>query len=222
MATVKVLLPHVTIIGVGGMGSRIAEAIVRMSYASEGLKLSLVDPDCFEEKNLANQYLDRTWIGKQKVDAVAHQLHCIDHELDINVYPYEMDETVPLSPIVFMCLDSMDARKEIMEELLENDPSVQCVIETRLDSGVGISHCFDPRNQVHQDCWWLYWHRDEEAENTVGCGGHHSVISAVYGTAMLALRQFEQFLSKQTTHGLANRVYQDFDHFECRSEVWPT
>lgn len=97
------------------------------------------------------------------------------------------------------------------------------MIETRVDAGVGISYCFDPNDARHVECWWLYWHPDGEAENTIGCGGAQPIIKAIYGTTMIALSQFEQFSKKYTAAGLTNRVYQDFEQFpEIHAEVWPT
>jgi hypothetical protein len=68
----------------------------------------------------------------------------------------------------------------------------------------------------------MYWHSDEEAQNMAGCSGVQSIISAIYGTTMLALKQFEIFARCGNTLAMHNRVYQDFETGEMSREVWPT
>jgi len=96
-----------------------------------------------------------------------------------------------------------------------------CVVETRMDAEVGISHCFNPHNQRQSDCWWLHWYSDKEADHIGGCAEPQSIISAIYGTTMLALKQFEQFARTQSTYDMPNRVYVDFANFSSASEQWP-
>lgn len=216
-------LPNgITIIGVGGSGSRVAEGLVRTGFGTDGSRITLIDGDCFEKHNLKNQLAGETDIGKKKVSGVAEQLKAIRRD----IYVYEIGAYIKkpyaLRGVVFLCLDSMYARRQIMEHSLENNDNVDCVIDPRLDSGVGVSYCFDPCSQIHQDCWWLYWHPDDEAENVAGCGGTPPTIASIFGTASLALKQFEHLLNAGTAHGIANRVYQDFDQYQLHSEVWPS
>lgn len=213
----------IVIIGVGGMGSRIAEGLVRTGLGVGDSHLRLIDGDFFEEKNLHNQFLREAHVGKRKVEAVAAQLWEINPSVCIDMIDRPADASLRehMRGVVFLCLDSMEERRKIVEECLEHNYQTVCVIETRMDAGVGISHCFNPNNRKHQDCWWLYWYPDDQAENKAGCGGQQSVISAIYGTAALALRQFESFLKSQKTEGAVNRIYHDFEHHVLEAEVWP-
>ncbi len=210
------------IIGCGGMGSHIATALVRMGVGRNFSPISLYDHDTFEPHNLSNQNITTVSVGKPKVQGLAEQMRKIEPSVNVRLYPEAVSFSSGLSGVVFLCLDNMIARKEIVEYSLENNPRVNCVIETRMDAEVGISHCFDPRNKKHQDCWWLYWHPEAETENTAGCGGPQSIISAIYGTSMLALKQFERFARHRTAQGHPNRIYQDFEFGEVQQETWPT
>jgi len=214
---------HVFVIGCGGMGSRIAEALVRMGIGERSeARLYLYDPDVYEPHNVANQFVDHDGVGQHKVSALRRRLLAINPHACIVDRPLEVKAQVALSGVVFLCVDSMSARRVIMERLLESRSAVRCVIETRMDAYVGISHCFNPNISKHCDCWWLYWHSDEESDAIVGCNGHVSIISAILGTTMLALKQFESFARAGTTTAAPNRIYQDFDGFRLNYETWPT
>lgn len=211
----------VTIVGVGGMGSRIAEGLVRMGVGTRDSPLTLIDHDTFESHNVTNQLVTPYYVGTKKVVAVGAQLLHINPNLNLICHPIEITGYTPLWGIVFLCLDSMSARRTVMETCIEDKSRVSCVIETRMDSGIGCSHCFDPKNQKHLDAWRLYWHPDNEAENTFGCNGQRPVISAIYGTACLALKQFERYLEKRSSVGIVNRVCTDFDAGYTEAEIWP-
>jgi hypothetical protein len=212
----------ISIIGCGGMGSRIAEGLVRMGAGSfRSNRVYLFDDDVFEPKNLANQWVDQAGIGVRKVDAVAKAMRRVHPSINLNMSAKKVDvkasKNLP-EGVVFICVDSMDARRCIVEGLTCN-PRVTCVIETRMDAGVGVSHCFDPQNQRHMDCWRLHWYSDKESVNLQGCNGSQSVISAIFGTTTLALKQFENYVRDEFA-SVHNRVYHDFEECILRSERW--
>ena len=212
----------VHVIGCGGMGSHIAVALARMGVGLPQSPIYLHDYDMFEEHNLANQYMAKDHIGWSKIKAVRRQLKDIRPDIVVHTRRGEIDRQIELSGVVFVCVDSMDARATIMETCLEGCKEVECVIETRMDAGAGISHCFDPNNSRHCDCWWEQCYSDDETDNMTGCSGNLSVISAVWGTASLALKQFEAYARTGTAKRMVNRVYQDFDFPMVRQTVWPT
>lgn len=212
----------ISLVGVGGVGSRVAEGLVRLGVGSFNSPLTLYDPDVFESKNIRNQLCTPRYVGAAKVYAVASQLLDINTDLRIDVEQVVVQPGITLNtPIVILCLDSMQARREIVEHCL--GPKVECVIETRMDSAVGCSLCFDPRHLAHEECWWIYWHPDGEAENRAGCQGATPVISAIFGTASIALKQFEAYLNNdKSARGIPNRVYTDFVNCYTKVETWPT
>ena len=215
------------IVGVGGTGSRLAEALVRIGFGTHKNPLVLIDGDTFEKHNVSNQLVDSDDVGNYKVSVVANHLRFIRPTVQIIECPWfiraGVPESVPLfGGIVILALDNMETRALLVEHYLENNSTVECVIDPRLDSGVGVSYCFDPNNKQHQECWWTYWHPDSEAENIAGCGGTRPVVGSIFGTAALALKQLEHYFTYSTAHQIPNRVYCDFDRFTMSQEVWPT
>jgi ThiF family len=212
----------ITIVGLGGVGSRVAEGLVRLGCGTHLSPINMFDPDTFEEKNIKNQLVTSQYVGEKKVLAVAMQLWSINPKLSLETFEHEVNRHVMLeTPIVILCLDSMNARREIIEHCLS--PTVRCVIETRMDSEAGMSFCFDPRIRRHWEAWWLYWHSDDETENKAGCSGTSPVISAIFGTACLALKQFEGYLKHNgSAEGIPNYCYTSFDEGYMKIARWPS
>lgn len=212
----------VHVIGCGGMGSSVAEDLVRMGVGIPGQSpIHLYDDDVFEPHNIANQWADIYSMGGWKAAQVAKNMKRINLECDVTAHMQKVETFIHLSGVVFICVDSMAARRTIMENVIEENLGVVCVIETRMDAETGISHCFDPHNTRQSDCWWLNWYSDKEAHHIGGCSEPQSIISAIDGTTMLALKQFEQFARIDSTFELPNRVYFDFANFTCSKEQWP-
>jgi hypothetical protein len=212
----------VHVIGVGGMGSRVAEGLTRMGVGIVSQSpIYLYDYDMFETHNVANQRADIADVNGWKAEQVAQSMNCVNIDCCVTPHMVEVDEFIPLSGVVFICVDSMKSRRVIMEEVVEKNPEVVCVIDTRMDAETGISHCFNPHNKRQSDCWWLYWHSDAEADHIGGCGEPQSIISAVFSTTGLALKQFEQFARIGNTYEMPNRVYFDFATFKSSCEHWP-
>lgn len=210
------------IFGCGGMGSRMAEGLVRMGLGQRGRSpIYLYDRDTFESHNLANQWVDEVGVNSSKVHAVRRQMLAINPYAEVKPRFQKVVGGLRVRGVVFICVDTMTDRRAIMEGVILNSHRVKCVIETRMDAGAGVSHCFNPHNHRHLECWKLYWHSDGEAENMAGCGGPQSIISSVYGTTALALKQLERYYQKGSAVGIQNRVYHDFDTNQVGAEVWP-
>jgi hypothetical protein len=217
-------LHPIHVIGCGGMGSRVAEGLIRMGLGiPDKNPIYLYDKDTFEKHNLTNQWANVSHLSIKKVRAVRSSMLEINPDASITaVTKFVSQKHWSFAGVVFICIDSMQSRRFIVDYLLVDCKSVNCVIETRMDAGVGISHCFNPNNKNHIDCWRLYWYSDKETENMQGCGGAQSVISAIYGTTTLALKQFERFAREGDALGFPNRVYNDFNECHASCESWST
>ena len=212
---------QVHVIGCGGMGSRVAEGLARLGVGSNGFSgINLYDDDYFDPHNVANQWLDWSDVGSAKAEVVAHNIHRINPRLLVDCRVEAVTDVSRFKGLLFLCLDSMNARRQIVDSLTDTS-SVTCIIETRMDAGAGISHCFDPRDPKQLACWKSHWFSDKEADDMIGCANPQSIISAIYGTTALALKHFEQYAFFRTAPDRANRVYQDFDHQFLVTEDWP-
>ena len=101
---------RIHIIGCGAIGSTVAENLVRFGLT----RITLYDFDVVEEKNVANQMFRQIDVGKKKVEALAEMLYDINPEVkrDLKLAD-EGYKGQKLSGYVFLCVDSIDLRREI-------------------------------------------------------------------------------------------------------------
>ncbi len=73
---------RIGIFGVGGMGGRIAEILVRSGCEH----LSIIDRDIYSISNLSTQFITKNEIGKYKVDVLAEKFQDINPNVSIQKY----------------------------------------------------------------------------------------------------------------------------------------
>lgn len=100
---------HVAVIGIGGVGSWIAESLIRSGIG----EITLIDMDdiCITNSNRQIHALNST-IGKQKIDVMAARLIDINPELQINAIDdfLESDNILDLIPAnASLIIDAIDA-----------------------------------------------------------------------------------------------------------------
>lgn len=98
------------VIGIGAIGSHVAEQLVRMGIS----EITIWDFDIVNEHNIPNQLYDSPDIGKLKTEALAVRLRHINPDVKINIR-YKWEPQCSLSGYIFMCVDSIAVRKEIVE-----------------------------------------------------------------------------------------------------------
>lgn len=105
---------HVGVVGVGSVGSQVAEALVRMGVTH----ITLIDPDRVEEHNL-DRLLNATIydIGTHKVEVAAKALHghATAPQINIEALPISVHEVNAIDAIlacdlIFSCVDRPVAR----------------------------------------------------------------------------------------------------------------
>lgn len=105
------------IIGVGAIGSHIAELLVRIGLQN----IILYDFDCVEDKNITNQMFITNQIGKPKVEAVAEMLVSINPNiaktLKLETEGYDKQK---LTGYVFICVDTIEVRQKIVDANMYN------------------------------------------------------------------------------------------------------
>lgn len=100
------------IIGCGSVGSTVAELLARLGLT----KISLYDFDTVSAHNLANQMFFNSDIKRDKVDAVKDLVVAINPDAEPNIEIHKEGYTLStrLSGYVFLCVDNIDLRREIV------------------------------------------------------------------------------------------------------------
>lgn len=100
------------IIGCGSVGSTVAENLARCGITN----MVLYDFDKVEARNLVNQMFTQKHIGMAKVDALRNILCEINPDCkDIKVEPEGWQGKI-LSGYIFLCVDSIDIRRDFVEK----------------------------------------------------------------------------------------------------------
>jgi PRTRC genetic system ThiF family protein len=122
--------PKLVIVGCGGTGSLVAEALCRLLINSD-LTLMLVDFDRVEPHNLLRQNFFAGEVGKFKSQALAERLsRQYGRKIGYSVMPYErdlFDEPMgagmyhkAMSLIIIGCVDTAEARRSIADGMSAN------------------------------------------------------------------------------------------------------
>lgn len=118
---------RIHIIGCGSVGSTIAENLARCGVQ----KMTLWDFDIVEEHNIVNQMFRSVDVGKPKVEALRDILTEINPDIaaEIVLQPKGWHGKM-LSGYIFLCVDSIDIRRQFVEQHMDN-PNVKAVFDFR-------------------------------------------------------------------------------------------
>ena len=189
---------RIHIIGCGSVGSTVAELLVRY-----GLKdITLYDFDVVEPKNIANQMFTSKDINKPKVQALADHLVAINPEVADTLKIADKGYTnQKLSGYVFLCVDSIELRRKIVEANLMN-PNIKAMFDfrTRLTDAqhYGADWSIERQKQALLDSM-QFSHEEAAAETPVSaCGVTLGVAATVRLICTYGVLNFIDFLKKNT------------------------
>ncbi len=198
------------VIGCGSIGSNVAELLAR--YGIEDIVI--YDYDIVESHNIANQLYTEADVGKEKTKALSELLYKINpklkHTLDIRgKYENQM-----LTDYVFMCVDSVEVRNEIVNNIKMN-PMVKAV--------------FDFRTTLYEgQCYYANWSKRKDKESLIeslnftheeaiantpvsACGFELSVAPVVRMCAQAGIANFTNLINGAETKHLI--LMQPYSHF---------
>lgn len=181
------------IIGIGAMGSRVAELLVRLGIP----KLHIWDMDTVEDKNIANQVYLHHHIGMKKTDALEELLKDINPQIKIIKHEEYKDQS--LSGYIFLCVDSIELRSMIANMHKENT-YIKAMFDTRMRLEDAQSYAADWSNEAQKKMFLSSMEfTDEEAKEATpvsACGTTLSVASTVVSTAAFTVANFINLIRK--------------------------
>lgn len=108
----------VAIIGVGAIGSHLAEMLAKLGVR----EFTLIDFDEVDEVNLGVQGFYERDVGRFKTDAVVDRLKAINNKIETELFKAAYEPSMILSgSAVFSCVDSMKVRRQIFRDFREHD-----------------------------------------------------------------------------------------------------
>lgn len=207
----------ICIIGVGALGSRVFMSLVELGLTN----IRIFDYDIVEDHNLANQAFFLKHLGMLKGDAC---IHLFNEKTGVN-RPEEMcyfNGKLPEKHIdkvegfVFLLVDSMEARKEIVNEL-KNNKNIYGIIDGRMASTYGNVLYFNPQVQADVKEWENTLINDADAEVS-SCGTSLTVGTTANIIANLAVTQFMMYCIDDSS--LQKRINIFLKPFIARGEFY--
>lgn len=185
---------RIHIIGCGSVGSTIAENLARCGVT----KMTLWDFDKVEPHNIVNQMFDQRHVGKPKVEALQDILIDINPEIkdDIEIKPEGWKGKL-LSGYIFLAVDSIDLRREIVEKHFDS-PYVKAMFDVRtmLTGAQHYAAAWDDYKMKKDFLGSMQFTHDEAAEEVQvsACGIVLGVVTTVRLISALAVNNYIRFV----------------------------
>lgn len=175
------------VIGIGAMGSRVAELLARLGIK----KIHIWDMDVVEDKNIANQAYLHHHIGMKKTDALEELLKDINPQIEVVKHGEYNGQ--PVAGYIFLCVDSIELRHKIANTNKDN-PYVIAMFDTRmrLEDAQSYGAKWSDKQQKEMFINSMAF-TDEEAQEATpvsACGTTLSVASTVVATAAFTVANF--------------------------------
>jgi proteasome lid subunit RPN8/RPN11 len=174
---------HVTVCGAGTVGSHAALELCRMGIGT----LTIYDDDDVAPENLPSQTYELADVGEPKVAALGALLHACSHHVRVHAYASRLagGESLP-GRVVVLAVDSMLARKAILERSLAQRPNHELVVDVRIGSALLQILTLDPCSTPELARWREeYWFPDEQAEQ-LPCGTSAASFVGAFAGALVA------------------------------------
>ena len=175
------------VIGIGAMGSRVAELLARLGV----VKIHIWDMDTVESKNVANQVYLNHHIGMLKTDALEELLLDINPKLEVIKHGEYIGQ--PLAGYVFLNVDSIELRYKIANGNKDN-PMIKAMFDCRMRLEDAQSYAAKWSDEYQKKMFISSMEfTDEEAKEATpvsACGTTLSVASTVVSTAAFTVSNF--------------------------------
>ena len=183
---------RIHIIGCGSVGSTIAENLARCGIK----KMTLWDFDKVESHNIVNQMFGQQDIGKTKVEALKDILVGINPDMELRLKPEGWNSEM-LSGYIFLAVDSIEIRRKIVEQHMDNT-NIKAMFDTRtLLTGAQLYAANWSEYKSKKDFLntMQFSHEEAAAETPVSaCGVTLGVATTVRIAAALSVNNFIQFV----------------------------
>lgn len=203
----------VHIIGCGSVGSTIAENLARCGVKN----MVLYDFDTVEPHNIVNQMFTQQDVGKSKVEALKDILVNINPEITdtIELHPEGWsNKSKRMSGYVFLCVDSIELRREIVEKYMDNlNIKAMFDVRTLLESAQHYAADWTDYKMKQDLLNSMQFSHDEASEETPvsACGVTLGVATTVRIISALAVNNYINFVKG---NGIKKLVIADGFNFD--------
>lgn len=201
----------INIIGAGATGSWVAFSLAKMGLSN----LHIYDFDEVGMHNLPNQMFGVRDIDRNKALSIRNIIKLFTG-FTVNARNEKVDGSVPLQGIVFMLTDTMKSRKDIYNRAIKNNPSIDLLIETRMDLRGGRIYVVDPKNREQTKMYEQTFYSDDEAEVSA-CGVSQTVLPSALAITSHAIWKLLNYINGETIY---NETILDFSNEIVMTQTW--
>ena len=181
----------VTVIGGGAVGSFTAFTLAKMGVGS----ITAYDPDRVELHNIPNQMFSINDTGLYKAEALRDLVEHF-HDVEVDARPVKYIDQ-PLSGIVIVAVDSMDARLAIWPQIRYN-AALSLFIDSRMGAEVGRVITINPCDPDGVDLYENTLHTSKDAL-PARCS-ERTIIYTVLGISAAVCGKVKKHLANQPYH----------------------
>ena len=201
----------INIIGAGATGSWVAFSLAKMGLSN----LHIYDFDEVGMHNLPNQMFGVRDIDRNKALSIRNIIKLFTG-FTVNAKNEKVDGTTPLQGIVFMLTDTMKSRKDIYNRAIKNNPTVDLLIETRMDLRGGRIYVVDPKDREQTKMYEQTFYSDDEAEVSA-CGVSQTVLPSALAITSHAIWKLLNYINGETVY---NETILDFSNEIVMTQTW--
>lgn len=154
----------INVIGAGSLGSFTVQILAKMHPVWQ-CPINVWDFDKVEEHNTDNQLYGRGDVGDLKVAALSKIIKTLDGP-NIRIINSAVDEKTDLRGLIVVAVDTMAARKEIMN-ICEFNWGIDYLIEARMGGHIGKIFALDPKHPKAVVQYRQYLYDDKDAANPI-------------------------------------------------------
>ena len=205
---------NIHIIGVGAIGSNVAETLARLGLTN----IHLYDFDVVSKHNVANQTYFDDQIDKPKTECIAETMRRINPNIVITIHDKGWSTGTRLNGYVFLAVDDIEIRKQIVKENRYNT-TIKAMFDFRMGLEDAQHYACDWKEQKNIDNFYAsmdFTHEEaKEATPVSACGTTLSVISTIRIIVSSGISNFINFVKgeKLKTMIIANAFKFNFISF---------
>ncbi len=213
----------VSVAGVGAGGSAAC-----LHLAKLGIKdITICDPDMVTIENVGPSLYGPKHVGHPKVEACSDIVHQLSG-IQVKARACRIEELGPLEGVVFICVHSMQVRKDILfNQCVPADGTESFmlrVFEGRMSAHLALSHSIDPLVEAHRENWMRYWFPDAQVLPALqGCGATPVSVGPTATIAgSLMVRQFIEWWAHANDEvpRASNQVRFDLETYTSEVQYW--
>lgn len=155
---------EINIIGAGSLGSFTTQILTKM-HPTFQCPINVWDFDITEEHNINNQLYGQRDVGNSKVVALSRIIKKLGNQ-QIAAITKEVDEKTDLRGLVIVAVDSMEARKKILEAC-KFDGGVNYLIEARMGGHIGRIFALNPQHPKAIRHYLQFFYKDRDVANPI-------------------------------------------------------